>query len=288
MSRTGWGRGFSVARAGLLATAVAFAAATGQATASASQGPHGNPGPSGKASDVGVHVVGLGDSVLTALDRCHCPGLLVDYAGLVADRLQERIRVENQAHGSATSNNLLDTLRTDRVQESIRTADLVVLFVGANDFNAAFGKVAHGSPADFRYAPVAEHLEHNVAESLEQIRRLNGQARIVVCGYWNDFKDGAVARREYSAAKQRAAAQATQYTNDALYKAAQDAHVEYLSTLELFRNKGDMTPLLAADGDHLSAAGHTLIAQALADLLQPDDGNSNPDAPLDPGLSRTP
>jgi lysophospholipase L1-like esterase len=270
--------------AGLLAMTVALGA--GQSAAQAAPSPHANPIPPSAAAEVGLHVVGLGDSVLTALDRCHCPGLLVDYAGLVADRLQERIRVENQARGAATSNDVLDALKSDRVQGSVRSADLVVLFVGANDFSDAFRKVAHGSPAQYRYAPVAEQLEHNVGESIEQIRQLNGQAHIVVCGYWNDFKDGAVARREYSSAQQRAAAQATSYTNDALTRAAQNAHVDYLSTLQLFQSKGDMTPLLAADGDHLSAAGHTLIAQALADLLHPDAGNSA-ESPIDPGLNRT-
>jgi lysophospholipase L1-like esterase len=224
--------------------------------------------------------------VLTALDLCHCPGLLVDYAGLAADRLQERISVQNEAHGAATSSNVLDVLHSDRVRDEVREANVVIIFAGANDFMSAFEKVSHGSPAKYRYASVAQHVQHNITESIEEIQRLNGQAHVVVCGYWNDFKDGAVARRVYSKARRRAAAEATAYTNDALYQAAQDAHVEYLSTLHLFQSKGDFTPFLAADGDHLSAKGHELIAQALADLLHPDDGE-NSGSPLDPGLSRT-
>jgi lysophospholipase L1-like esterase len=282
VNRTGLRKPISVALAGLLGASVALGGAQVTANAAVMGSPSTNP--PGKASDVGLRVVGLGDSVLTALDRCHCPGLLVDYAGLVADRLQERIQVQNEAHGAATSSDVLDVLRSDRVRDEVSTANLVIIFAGANDFMSAFDKVAHGSPAKYRYAPIAEHVQHNIAASIEEIRRLNSQAQIVVCGYWNDFKDGAVARREYSKARRQAAAEATRYTNDALYRAAQDDHVEFLSTLHLFRSRGDFTPYLAADGDHLSAKGHALIAQALADLLHPDDSDNSGD-PL--GLNQT-
>jgi lysophospholipase L1-like esterase len=279
VNRSRWKRTASVALASLLGVSVAFSGAS-------AAGAHSAPSKPDSASDVGLRVIGLGDSVLTALDRCHCPGLLVDYAGLVADRVQERIRVQNEAHGSSTSGDLMKVLHDGTVQSEIRNVDLVVIFAGANDFSNAFQRVTDGASPQKQYGPIAARLQHNISNAIDEIHRLNSDAKVVVCGYWNDFKDGAVAQRKYSANKRRAAAEATRLTNEALWHAAENGHVQYLSTLRLFQGRGDTTELLAADGDHLSAKGHAVIAQALADMMHPAEQGSS--SPLDPGLTQSP
>jgi len=237
-----------------------------------------------------VRVLGLGDSVLRT-GGCGCPGMLKYYARLATNRLHRQVQSTNEAAGYATSDTVVAQMRQGRVRNEVRRASLVVIFVGANDFRAAFDRVARGAAADGQYAPVAEHLRRKVAQVLGAIHDLNQNALVVVCGYWNDFKDGAVAQHQYSEARRRAADDATRYTNDALYRAAIDAGVGFLSTRHGFDRYGDRTPLLADDGDHLSAAGHQFVARRLLDLVHPltgsGDTGATPGAPGSGGSGDT-
>jgi lysophospholipase L1-like esterase len=217
-------------------------------------------------------VLGLGDSALTN-QGCDCSDFLVRYAELAARRTGHDVQARNEAQSGASSNDLLTALRSRRLLQEVATADVVVVFVGANDFYDAFGRVAGGGSAQQQYGPIADQVRDNVATAIRTVRGSNPQARVVVCGYWNDFKAGSVARQEYSAAQRRAADRATDFTNHALYTAAERAGVHYESTRKLFDHQRDITPYLAKDGDHLSAAGHRLIAKDLLDLLRPSSAN---------------
>jgi lysophospholipase L1-like esterase len=225
-------------------------------------------------------VLGLGDSALTG-QGCSCPDLLVDYAELAGARIGKDIQARNEAEAGSTSKDLVDGLGGRHIRSEIDAADVVVLFTGANDFVDAFYEVAGGGAPKKHYGPVADKLRKNVETTVARVRRRNAHARIVVCGYWNDFKAGSVARHEYSNAQRKAADKATDYTNRALHSAADRAGAHYVSTRELFRDE-DITPYLASDGDHLSAAGHRRIARALVDLLHPDHSAQRSAAPTAP------
>jgi lysophospholipase L1-like esterase len=278
--RRGGGRRFTVVVTVMLAGAVGVA---GGVQVGAQVGAWAVPlvavaAAAGAGAERGEHVVGLGDSVLSS-QNCGCPGLLQDYADLAAARLNSRVRVRNEARPNAASAAVLARLRDKRVRAAVGAADLVVIYVGANDFRAAFDAVAGGGSPKRRYGRVADRVHRNVAAILEGIHHLNNHARVVLGGYWNDFKDGAVARREYTKARRLAAQQATDYTDDALRSAAITAGAHYLETRQIFHTKGDITPLLAADGDHLSAAGHRVIARELLELLHPSDNTTTPAEP---------
>jgi lysophospholipase L1-like esterase len=229
-------------------------------------------------------VVGLGDSALTNQD-CGCSDFLDVYAALAGRRIGTDIRARNEAQAGTTSKDMLANLRSRRVRKEVEAADVVVVFTGANDFYDAFTKVGGGGSARKEYGPIAETLRGNVSAAIEAVHHRNPRARIVVCGYWNDFKSGSVAKHEYTEAQRRAADSATDYTNGALHTVAARADVRYVSTRKLFQRQHDITPLLASDGDHLSAAGHRLVATALVDLLHPSSpspsirSNPTPAAP---------
>jgi lysophospholipase L1-like esterase len=230
-------------------------------------------------------VLGLGDSALTN-QGCACSDFLDVYALLAGRRIGTDIRARNEAESGTTSKDLLTHLQSRRVRQEVGKADVVVVFTGANDFYDAFMKVGGGGSAQQEYGPIAESVRGNVTAAIEAVRHRNPQARIVVCGYWNDFKSGSVAMHEYTPDQRRAADTATDYTNRALYSAASRADVRYVSTRKLFERRRDVTPLLAADGDHLSAAGHRLVAKALVDLLHPSSSSSS--ARSNPAPARQP
>jgi lysophospholipase L1-like esterase len=244
-----------------LVTALALAAALGvwlgaaPAAAGIRAEDRANPGP---------NIVGLGDSVVAA-KQCHCPGMLDGYGRLVSNATEEDTIVDNYGLPNATSAVVLDQLGAPAIEATIRGSDVVVIMVGADDFDGAFKKVAAGAPAKDQYTPVAGRLEANLTHIIGEVRQLHGGQRVpvIVCDYWNVYKDGLVAQREYPAAKRAAAAAATKYANGAIERAASKTGATLLSTYKLFRDGGKLDPLLGPDGNHPSAVGYQRIAQAL-------------------------
>jgi lysophospholipase L1-like esterase len=207
------------------------------------------------------HLVGLGDSVLT---QCQCDGVLATYAGAVRDRTGDAIDAHNAADpGWSSADVLWDLQHNGPTRHVVSSADTVVVFAGANDFTRAFDAVAAGAGTS-AFRPVASQLEANLSALVTEIRRLAPPGvRVVLCDYWNDFKAGAVAQREYSAARRTAAEEATIATDDAIRSVAEQTRAVYVSTRAAFASHPDVTRLLDPDGDHLSAAGARLVAGAI-------------------------
>src|SRR5258706_3289883 len=154
-----------------------------------------------------------------------------------------------------------------RVQGGIRAADAVVMMVGANDFPRAFAAVRHGASGKRKYRPIASRLRSDLSRTFSDVHALHPGVPVLVLGYWNDFKDGNVAKRVYSKAQRDAAESATWYTNNAIQDAARTSRATYISTSIPFYNSSNLDDLLASDGDHPSAAGHRLIARTLFDTF---------------------
>jgi len=89
---------------------------------------------------------------------------------------------------------------------------------------------------------------------------------ILVLGYWNVVKDGAVGLAEYGADGLASAETATRYCNKALRQAAASTGAQFVTTSAAFKGEHrdqDPTGLLASDGDHPNAQGHQAIADAI-------------------------
>lgn len=216
-------------------------------------------------NQAGMQVVALGDSVLSAR-RCGCSGALTEYSRLLDARTHHPALMVNAADGPATSSSVLDQLTNwATLGADIRTADMVVLMVGANDFDDAFVAVTRGADPSSTYRPVADRLQRNVIEIVQRVRSLRGaQIPVQVLGYWNDFRDGKVAASQYSAAKRAAAATATAATNAALQGAAATVGATFVPLVAAFTSqRGDPTSFLEDDGNHPDEAGNELIAAAL-------------------------
>jgi lysophospholipase L1-like esterase len=149
------------------------------------------------------------------------------------------------------------------VRADLHAANIVLVMIGANDLAAAFD---HGRDAA-AYQAAATTVETDVRTIVRTIELVHGTAvPVLVLGYWNVVKDGAVGLAEYGAAGLRSAEEATRYCNGALRLAAQASGARYLATTPVFKgadHSQDPTNLLAADGDHPNAAGHQAIADAI-------------------------
>lgn len=229
------------------------------------------PAPSATQSDAGVApaVVGLGDSV-PAGAQCGC----TSFVELVGQSLATRVgakapQVHNLAVSGETSAGLLQQLSDRDVDAQVSVADVVLVTIGANDFDPADLPTAACSSDGDCLARERAVVSSTLDSILGKIAQLGPGARVLVTGYWNVFLDGTVGRRQGSVyvRESDALTKAVNAIIEASAARAGDAYVDLYGPFKGEDGTVDPTQLLAADGDHPNAAGHRLIADEVMEVL---------------------
>ncbi|HEU4567123.1 MAG TPA: SGNH/GDSL hydrolase family protein [Marmoricola sp.] len=219
------------------------------------------------------HVVALGDSVTTGA-RCACAAFPQLYARDLARARGARVTVQNLGQNGQDTTGLLTQLRSPGSprREAVRRADIVLLTIGANDFGDHHDDVVADRCALERRDSCVDgelrRLRQNMRSLLATVEALRegSPTAVLVTGYWNVFEDGAVARNAFSRSGLRASRTLTFEADDVLRDAARRAGATFVGLYAPFHGpaaRGDVTHLLAPDGDHPDAAGQALIAQRL-------------------------
>ncbi|NHN56159.1 SGNH/GDSL hydrolase family protein [Calidifontibacter sp. DB0510] len=230
--------------------------------------PPGPASPSPSASRPPLRVVALGDSV-PAGANCGCTA----YPSLVATRLgaqQGRApQLHNLAQNGLTSDQMVQQLADPATRSAVAASDLVIIEIGANDFdqNNAYDASCQPAASSDCYASDLGHLRQTINRILSIVTSLQTapNARVVVLGYWNVFLDGDTGASE-GPTYVSGSADLTGEVNAILTAAAGSHHVLYADAHSPFDGPdgaGDATPYLTPDGDHPNAAGHRLLAQAV-------------------------
>lgn len=213
-------------------------------------------------------VQGLGDSV-PAGSACDCSSYVVQLAHALSNREGRAVSAVNSAQDSETSDGLLSEVTQDEIRA---TPDRVsVITIGANDFDpGTLSDADCTAPSGLAcYRPVLATLQANIDGLLKTL--VTGQGAhgpIVITGYWNVFLDGDVgAARGPNYVRDSDAL--TRAINTVLQTEAKRYGITYLDLYTPFKQHdgGNVTALLAADGDHPSAAGHALITKLLLKSL---------------------
>lgn len=218
-----------------------------------------------------LNVVALGDSVPSG-SACHC----TPFPDLVATRLAtltgRRVVDTNLAVGGLDSSELLDQLDTAATRSALRGANVVLIEIGANDFDEG---LANDPPCarpddDACEGATLRTVTAHLATIVDRVRVLQqpSDAQIVLMGYWNVFRDGQVGQAR-GPAYVAWSAQITDLTNAAIAKIANEKHVRYADAYTPFKGRSglDPTDLLAADGNHPNATGHEKLASAVVTAL---------------------
>ena len=264
----------AVALAGLLAVVLSpLPWARPVPAVAASQAPvrFGNPSasaPTGTSGAATRLVVGLGDSV-PAGSACACDSFVARVATHLSSD-QSPVAARNLAVPGQTTQDLLDQLDAPEVAASVHAADVVLVTIGANDFDDSVvtDPTCSTSAGLSCYQPTLRQLTDRTAELLTRLHAVAGpRTRIVVTGYWAVFLDGQVARRE--GADYLANSDALTRAVNGLLASSAAAHGDtYVDVYTPFKAVADDTSLLADDGDHPDAAGHELIASAVVTALE--------------------
>lgn len=219
-----------------------------------------------------LNVVGLGDSV-EAGSRCGCTTFVTQVGTRIAAAQGRALTVENEAFGGATSDDVLTQLRSSDVQADVSSSDLVVIEIGANDFDESLASSASCEPVTNTscYASTAATMTANLTKIVDEVKALQTKtgAQIVVMGYWNVFKDGDVAAK-LGSTYVTVSGQLTKWVNSLDRDIAARAGVTYADAYTPFDGSdGSRNPTddLAYDGDHPNAAGHALLAEAVVQSL---------------------
>jgi lysophospholipase L1-like esterase len=216
-------------------------------------------------------VVGLGDSV-PAGSECGCTSYVTLTADALAEQSGRSADVHNLAVGGMTTPGVVAQLNESAVRDEIAEADLVIVTIGANDFDPGVLTSAACEPLSEMpcYQSVLADQREELSSILTEVGGLQAShgGRTVVTGYWNVFLDGDVGRSQGSDYVE--ASDALTLLDNALIESVGTAHgATYVDIYRPFKGDGsvDDTDLLAADGDHPNASGHRLIAQTLVSAL---------------------
>lgn len=251
-----------------LVLAVVLAACGGpgtRPTAAAGVAPGGAAG--GGSATAPLHLVGLGDSVMAGA-HCACAGIPAEYAAALARRTGRRVLPDNIGADGLVTRDVLDALRTDaRTRNLVRSADVVLLDIGANDLEPQLRRWnAAACPTSCFRAP-AERMGDRVRRILRAVASIRSADpdTVLVLDYWNVFTDGDVARRQGGQRQLDWSSVVTDTANAAICRAAAATGARCVDTVAPFKGDGtaDPTRLLAGDGDHPNAAGVRRIVASL-------------------------
>lgn len=213
-------------------------------------------------------LVGLGDSVPSAT-TCNCTG----YVEQVGNQLQQATHrpwtVHNDANGGWTTADVENDVNSSPTRDHLADADLVIIEVGANDFNMdrVTDQGCFPAAGSSCWSDTVAGVRDGLTRIIAAIHRIDQRPdlRIAVLGYWNVTVDGAVGRAlgEAFVTGSDALTRLVNTTVQQVAAATGAVYVDAYTPLKGPAGTRDPTADLLDDGDHPNAAGHTLLAQAV-------------------------
>ena len=250
-------------------------AVAGSATPSVDATPRsGTPSSSTSTAPAGpLVVVGLGDSVPSAT-TCNCAGYVEQLGTRLGTATRRTPVVHNDAVGGWTTSDVERDLDSASTRRDLARADLVVVEVGANDFdlNRVDDPTCLPAASSRCWTDTLKGLNDGLTRIVNGIKAIdtNPDLRVAVVGYWNVTVDGAVGRAQGNAfvIGSDALTKVVNSVVDQVATATGAVYVDAYTPLKGPDGDRDPTDDLLEDGDHPNASGHTLLMEAVYEALE--------------------
>lgn len=199
-----------------------------------------------------IRYLAFGDSLTVGYGAAPGLGFVPLYANALSAAVGRNVLTDNAGVNGATTQNLLDTLRTDpNIRESVKNADLITITAGGNDLIQAALPFVYEGDADILKSALQAY-ETNYRLILETIREIKGNtsdpALILLIGLYNPLplmEEAAVWVRKF---------------NEFLRKLA-GKKVRVVNVFDAF--VGRERELLYSDHIHPNAKGYAIIAEQI-------------------------
>src|SRR6478735_3534611 len=227
--------------------------------------------PAGPAVNDPLTVVALGDSVPSA-GSCDCTGYVERLSASLRRATGRPVTVHNDATGGWTTADVEKDLTSPSTSRHLSNADLVIVEVGANDFDLDRVDDPACLPASTSscWRSTMSDLRAGLAQIVSDIRTAdrNPEVHIAVVGYWNVTVDGAVGQSRGDAFV-TGSDDLTRAVNSTIARVASTLNAVYVDAYSPLKGDGSLDPTSALlnDGDHPNAKGHAIIAKAVLDAL---------------------
>jgi len=246
------------------------------------------PSPSGPLT-----LVGLGDSVPSA-GTCGCAGYVEQVGRRLGELTGRTWMVHNDATGGWTTADVEGDLTSATTQVHLAGADLVLVEVGANDFDLDRVDDQGCFPAagSTCWSSTIAGLRDGLTRIIAGIRSVDHRPdlRIALLGYWNVTVDGSVGRAlgEDFVLGSDELTRLVNTTVQQVATATGTVYVDAYTPLKGPTGTRDPTQDLLDDGDHPNATGHALLTAAIVDQLRTTGAVAAWTAPTGTGRQSSP
>lgn len=207
-----------------------------------------------------LNIVGIGDSLTKGVGDLKQQG----YAGMTVQALKSSKSTSNISFNDYgikgdTTDDLLEVLKKENVQKSIKNADIIFMTIGGNDVvNVLKRNFLNLNVNDFEKRRLV--YQRNFNEILQTIYRLNPKVTVYYLGLYNPFED------LFPDLDPKFQSILDQWNRSSKTILELFPHTYFVPTADLFKNK--TTELLYTDHFHPNKKGYQLISERLVKVIE--------------------
>ncbi|MGM0842265.1 MAG: S-layer homology domain-containing protein [Bacillota bacterium] len=221
-----------------------------------------------------VHYISLGDSLAVGVTPTNELGS--GYADFASAALAEKDLLgsftKEFAYPGLTSQKVLETLANPTLQEKLRTASVVTISSGANDFLSNVTMTENGPYFDMKKLPaIVSGIETNLGATIQAIHAINPEIDVYVMGYYFPYP-------HLPDEKKAPFVELSKGLNQVIKGTSEASGATFVPIFDAFgTNAKDFLP--NPQNVHPNEAGYQVMAAALLGAIEENERPQEPEAP---------